>query len=607
MNNKQIKATDLDFDLIKSNLKTFLRGQDKFLDYNFEGALLSNLLDVLAYNTHYNALYTNFAVNEMFLDSASKMSSVISHAKLMGYTAKSIRSSIATINLIITDVAESPTVMVLPKGTVFRTKVADKSFAFVTRTDYTTKKFADRWEFKNVELVEGKPVIQKYVYSTIKNEFVISNNNADISTLKVKVQDNSTSDIFEAFNFSETKLNVKGIDSVYFLKQREDQFYEVYFGDGAIGKQLTSGNVIHLDYLVSNGEAANGAENFVYASGFRGDVNYHVTLVTASFQGVERESIESIRFNAPRKFMSQNRAVTTDDYINLIKSDFANVESVTAWGGEDNIPKTYGKIYIAIKPIGREILNFSEKNQIEQFVLKSKNVVSVTPVIVDPRFLRIEVNASVYYNPALARRTAGNIATIVKQAIINYSNEFKAFNKTFRFSKLSSAIDNSENSIISNITKIALHYPLAVAYGVNYSYSAKLGNPVRKVKNGGTFYTTRFRVIDVIGNCYLVDNGLGNIQLRNIVDSTTTKFIRNVGTLNYETGEVTIKILNIFQLADTEFRFTFLPASNDVIPQRDLMITIPENLISVTMLQDDIETGVASANANHIFTMSNIE
>jgi hypothetical protein len=346
MSSKNIKPDALDFEEIKENLKEFLRGQNDLTDYDFDGSAMSIFLDVLAYNTHYNSLYTNLAINEMFLDSASKYSSVVSLAKNLGYTAKSFTSSKAKINVTINAPYDTEN-KVIPAGTIFSGTVGGESFEFVSKTDVIAQGFTPDningvYRFYDVELLEGTRLTKRYVVSN-GSQFVVPNKRADISSLIVRVQDNASSSNYVGYGPAENFLNVNPQSNVFFVKQREDLFYEIYFGNGVIGKAVSPGNVVHISYLLSSGAASNGARAFTYTSG----LDYPVTSVivetiTEAYGGSDSEDIESIRFNAPRAFASQNRAVTAEDYKNILYANYPSIDTITTWGGQENDPPQYG-------------------------------------------------------------------------------------------------------------------------------------------------------------------------------------------------------------------------------------------------------------------------
>ncbi len=597
---QNIQTDALDFAEIKENIKEYLRGQSQFTDYDFDGSAMSIFLDVLAYNTHYNALYTNLAINEMFLDSASKYSSAVSLAKTLGYTAKSVTSATAKINFTVytSNYVES---LILPAGTVFRASVGDEEFNFLTKTDVqaqgiTTDGLTGRYDFLNVQLIEGTKLTKRYTISSQGTQCVITSREADISSLNVRVQDHATSSNFVGYGPADNFLGLTGSSTVFFLKQREDLYYEVYFGNDVIGKKLSPGNVVHLDYIISAGEAANGANNFVFSSSSNFSFERAtIQVLTPAFGGASAESIDSIRFNAPRAYASQNRAVTVEDYKNMVYTNFPTIESLTAWGGQDNDPPIYGKVFIAAKPYGANVLTFEQKEQIVNFLKNTKGIVSVTPVLRDPEFLRVEVLSSVYYDRNVARKTVGEIKTSIINALVNYGSSLGKFGSNFRFSKAVSVIDGVDDSITSNITTVRVRKTVTPNYNKSARYVVKLNNAISRNAEGGSFYSTRFYHANITDRCYLKDNGNGAINMYSEDSAGTATLIKEVGAINYTTGTIDVSDISIAGVFDTLFEFVAIPLSSDIFPAREYIVELPESLINIQMIIDTSDTSVGNS------------
>jgi hypothetical protein len=451
-----------------------------------------------------------------------------------------------------------------------------------------------------VEIVEGMPLTKIYTKSA-GSSFVVPNENADISSLRVKVAEGAT---WYLYNLATDLMNVKADSRVFFVKQREDLFYEVYFGNGAIGKAVQNGWQVNLFYNKSSGSASNGSASFNYASGFRGDVQYTITTTQVAIQGTEAETLEAIKYNAPRSFISQNRAVTSGDYASLILENHPEVESVNVWGGQDNIPRAFGKVFISAKPYGADRLNDATKTSIVNTLLAPKNVVSVLPVMVDPLYLKVQFTTSVYYNPNLARFDSGTMQSAIVNALTAYSSSLNKFESTFRFSKVTALIDALDESIVSNISTLKIHRPVTPQFVSNAQYNIVFGNPIAVDKNvGGTFTSSLFLEIDNSDPCFLLDDGNGIINMYKRVNSVNT-LLKTVGTIEYEAGTVTIPVLNIRGLYDPELEFIIVPLSNDVIPEREYIVSMPVTTITVNMIVDGISTGNAEGNSNHIFSPS---
>jgi hypothetical protein len=616
--NKNITTTELDFDQIKTNIKTFLKGQDTFKDYDFEGAGLSVLVDLLAYNTHYNALYTNLAVNESFLDSANKRSSVVSRAKEIGYVPHTAIAAKAIVNIVVSSTSTTPATLILPAYSSFSAAIDGKTYTFYNLESIETTLGADnKYTFTNVAIREGVPLTYKYTVAT-DTRYIIPNIDVDTSTLTVRVQDNSTSSVYNSYINKEDILILDGTSQVYFLKEIEGQLYELEFGNGTIGKALSNGNVVNLSYMTTSKAAANGARLFTYTgSTLLGGV-VSVTTTTPAYGGSDIESINSIRYNAPRAYSAQNRAVTVEDYKSIIFRLYPEAASVNAWGGEDNVPPVYGKVFLSIRPATTSTLTITQKNFIINELLKSKNVVSITPEIVDPQYINLEINTTVYYNPRLTAKTESELQSLVIQAIKDYNTEnLESFSGVFRFSNLSSKIDASETSIISNITTIKLHREVEVQYNTNANYTINLGNPIydsmvpeQSLTSTGFYIQGEPDKIMYLED-YPLDEKYGQIKMYyyegDIKTYYTTFGSASDPAIDYSMGVITLKALEITGLDLTTspiFELIIKPQSNDVVSVRNQLVTIPDNNINVNLIIDKLSLGDPAGGSSYIFTSS---
>jgi len=608
--NKRIPTTDLDFDEIKSNLKTFLQGQSEFADYDFDGSALSVILDVLAYNTHYNALYKNLAVNESFLDSASKRSSVVSRAKEIGYIPRSAKSAEAVIDVVVSNTTTTPTSLIIPAYSPFNTAVDGVTYTFYTLEDIITIKdsLTPTYTFSNVTIKEGTPLTFKYVVSE-GQKYIIPNNNVDLATLQVRVQDNTTG-VYTTFYNQENIINLTGTDAVYFVKEIDGEFYELQFGNNIIGKGLVNGNIVNLSYIVCNKDLPNGAKTFSYqGSTLLGGIVSTVTTI-AAYNGSDIEGIESIRFNAPRTYSTQNRAVTVDDYKSIIYANYPTAESINVWGGEDNDPPVYGKVYICIKPVNAAILTQSEKEYVKREILKKKNIVSITPELLDASYINLELNVTAYYNPRLTVRSAEQLKTLVYSTITNYNDTYlNKFDGIFRYSKLSSLIDSTEDSIVSNIMTIKSHREVEVKYNLATEYLVNTANPIyhsgvpeNSVLSTG-FYIPNNENIMYLEDLPTPDARTGVFRMFYYVGTNKT-YVRNLGTIDYDKGILFIPELTIVGLESAVFEFIIKGQSNDVVSIRNQLVLIPEENITVNMILDKVAAGDAAGNTNYIFTSS---
>jgi len=611
-NNKRISVSELDFDNIKANLKEYLKGQDTFADYDFEGSGLSVLLDVLAYNTHYNGIYTNLAINEMFIDSASKRSSVVSLAKLLGYTPNSATCAKATVTLNITSPSTGPSVVTVPAFTQFNTTVDGSSYAFYTTQEYSAVGASTNYTIPNVVITEGSPLTFKYTVAA-GIRYIIPNANVDLSTVKVRVQENSTSSNFTTYTVSTSIITADSTSKVFWVKEIDDGLYELTFGNGTLGKALDNGNVVHISYFVSSLDAANSASLFSYdGSTLYSGSNVSITTTAAASGGGVVEDISSIKFNAPRSYAAQNRAVTPDDYRALIYANFPEAASVAVWGGEDNDPPVYGKTYISVKPKTAGKLTLQQKSDIINTILESKNIVSITPEILDAEYINIALNVTVYYNDRETGYSSTDMASIVRQVILDYDeSDLQKFESVFRYSKLSRLIDAAEPSITNNITTVLLRRKLSPRYNISAEYNINVINPIytsgiadESVISTG-FYIKGSEFIH-----YLTDDGVGNIVLyyRSVGTATqeSQKIIADaaIGTVDYAAGKVNIKNLNITGLADIDFEISIKPSSNDVISAYTQIAEIARDHLFITAIPDKTANGDLRAGINYTFTTS---
>tara|TARA_B110000977_G_C11087792_1_gene495447 strand:+ start:2826 stop:4661 length:1836 start_codon:yes stop_codon:yes gene_type:complete len=606
--NRRIQVSDLDFDNIKANLKSFLQGQNEFSDYDFEGSAMSVLLDVLAYNTHYNGIYTNLAVNEMFLDSASKRSSVVSLAKMLGYLPRSVRASTATVNVTVSSPVGSPASLTLPGLSEFTTQIDGVAYTFYNQSSISiTPNALGAYIFQNVPIIQGTPLSYSYGV-TAGTKYIIPNENADLSTLTVRVQEDQNSSAYTTYTFADNITDVSSTTRAFFLKEIDELLYEVYFGDGIIGFAPPNGSRLLLNYFVTDGDVANGATSFTYTGSSISGGTVSINTVSAAEGGQEIETIDSIRFNAPRNYSAQNRAVTSEDYKVILPNLFSNIDSVNVWGGEDNNPPIYGKVFIAIKPLSGETLSNATKDLIKNTILKDKNVVSIIPEVVDPKYLYIKLTATVYYNSQNTSRTADTIKALVRDTIINYNDtDLNSFDGMFRFSKLSKLIDASEESILSNITTIKLIRSFTPIFGSRASYVIELDNPIYSEGVPEQAVVSDGFLIEGSDNTYfLEDDGIGNLRLYFLVGTTNTKryINNNAGTVNYTSGYITIDDINIASASDNIVTLTIKPSSNDVVSVRSQLVSILEDEIAVNAIVDKVASGETSGGSGYIFTSS---
>ena len=484
----RLRVTELDFDQVKTNLKTFLKQQSNFQDYDFEGAGLNILLDVLAYNTHYNAYYLNMVANESFLDTAILRDSVVSHAKMLNYVPFSYTSPRAVINLTIDSGTTTPEEVTIPKGYTFESGLIDGSaYTFTTQQQYTATKSGTSFFFENVDIYEGQLNTFNYTYTEIDNPkgiFIINDTNIDTESISVTVQPNISNTASSIYSKVDDILDITSESEVFFLQEGRNGNYEVYFGDGVVGKKLQDGAIVSIQYLITKGDIANGADAFIGTQNIGVYSTFTITVVDVAAGGAINESVDSIKFSAAAQYATQNRLVTVKDYESYIKSKYPSVDSLSVWGGEDNIPKVFGKVYIALKPKTNYFISETEKQRIIDEIINPKAIVSVQAEIRDPQFLYILLENSVQYN---AKKTALDEQTIknnIKQAIVLYkTTNLDKFNSTFIQSKLQEIIDATNgNSIVGSETNVKVQKRFQPKLNESASYRIEYNVPYSVVQ-----------------------------------------------------------------------------------------------------------------------------
>jgi hypothetical protein len=486
--NTTLRVSELDFDSIKNNLKNYLRNQSEFSDFDFEGSGMSVLLDILAYNTHYMGYHLNMVANEMFLDTAQLRSSVLSHAKLLGYIPKSSEGSQTLLNILVTpSTAEDGTgnILTLDRYTRFLGEDLDgQNYSFVTLQSNVATKTANTFYFSNVSVKQGDVLTYQYIMdpSNIKRSFVIPTSNVDTSTITVTVQESATNTDTSEYVLSEDITEVRGDSKVYFIHENADSNYTITFGDDVIGKKPKTGNIITCRFLDTVGSASNNISRFVLAQGigqYRDNIS--VTSVQSSFGGSDRESVEQVRFRAPYYYTTQNRAVIDQDYATLITRDYSDIDAVSVWGGEDNDPPVYGKVYISLKTKNNYYLTNLEKENIKNELIGTRNILTVTPEIVDPDFTYLIIRGIVTYNPSLTTLRTTELIPYIKAGILDYeTRELNTFDSTFRKSKLQQYIENSEKSITGSDVKIFLQKRIEVDTLFKKRYVIRTDFPIMK-------------------------------------------------------------------------------------------------------------------------------
>ena len=606
---KRLDIADLDFDDIKGNLKTFMRNQSDFTDYDFEGSGINALLDVLAYNTHYLAMNMNMVANEAFLDTASVRSSIVSHAKTLGYTPNSVRAPIAFINVTLNNIGNL-TSATIPVGTVFTTVIDDINYQFVTVAEHTSQIENGIISFTNLPIYEGTYVTNRYTVDTdnVDQKFYVNDENGDTTTLLVDVFDNSSSTSSTTFTLATDTTQTAADSNVYFLQESIEGKFEIYFGDGIIGKALSDGNIVRMRYVVTNKSKANGASSFSTSATISTITDITTATVSSASGGAEKESIESIKFNAPLDYAAQGRAVTVNDFKAIVPKVYANAKSVQVYGGEDNDVPTYGKVYISIVPTTGAI-TASAKLDIVKNLKNNYTVASVTPEIVDPEYTKIRLNVNFSYNSKNTIKAQETLISNVTKTITDFNtNNLSKFDAAFRYSPFSSLIDNTDPAITSNITTLKLSKDFIPTLNTSTKYTIPFSNALYNPHSGhdsdagGILSSSGFKISGNTNEMFLNDDGMGNVRMYYIVDGTTNTYQdNNAGTINYKTGEVILTSFNITEVsnvdgaASTKIRLIVTPESNDIIGVRNQVLEIDTANLIVNANVDTIATGSASA------------
>ena len=613
----QLNVTDLDFDNIADNLKNYLKGQDTFKDYNFEGATMSILIDLLAYASHIGAVNTNIAASELFLDSAQIRKNVVSRAKDLGFTPSSEKASTAKANIVLRNVRSAdgtvPTTsaMIMSRGTQFRTTYEGVKYEFVAASTYTPTSDGTIFTYNNVELVQGTFAQDQFVYDgQIKNsKFVVSNQRVDKLRMSVTVNSGGTS---STYALSTDVSNIDTTTKVYYTQENEEGFIEIYFGDGTLGVSLLDGDIITVDYIIVDDIHADGANRFSQVSAINGFTDSTISVLEKAAGGAEKESIESIKFKATKFYTSQNRLVTLNDYKAKVQEYYPNADAVAVWGGEDNVPPEYGKVFIALKPNNADYLSETEKTLVKNN-LNKLNMLTVRPEIVNADIIKILITTVFKYNPSLTTLTAGELSQLVKNTINQFDTDnLNGFDAIFRHSNLTKTIDEADSSILSNTTNIRLRKKLNGTVSTNpIGYKLSMGNALfnphsgHNAMAGGITSTTGFKIGgDSVNTYYFDDDGKGNLRRYYLSGSTRIYKDNAAGTIDYSTGLLSINafILTSTVNADSSIDFTLIPSGNDVVAERGNLIDISMDDVKVTGEVDIIASGESSAGVGYTST-----
>ena len=581
--NSSLILSNLDFDTLKNTLKQYLRSQDRFNDYDFDGSNMNVLLDILSYNTFHNAFYLNMIGNEMFLDTSVIRDSVVSHAKELNYVPRSFKSAEANVTISVLSTDLSKRSLTMPKGTTFTSRFGQLNYTFSTAENIIISDFTLNgnntitFSGNNITLYEGYYVTDTFTFKAgDPQQFIITNKNVDTSSISVTViEDVGASTL--TYTRASSLFDLNSASQVFFVQGSESDSYEVVFGDGVTGRRPKDNSVIVVEYRISNGQLPNGCDNFYADSTIGGEININIAVNTKASGGSVSESIDSIKYNAPRHFTTQERAVTAEDYENLLKINYPEINAVTAYGGENLDPPQFGKVFVAVDL--NEVDGLPESKQVEYYrFLKPRSPVSIDPVFVDPEYTYINVISSIKYNVNTTRLTADDVNTLAKSAILQYAQDnLNNFNRVFRYSKLIQAIDTSQTSIVSNDTEfrlIKVYTPNIIgAYDTfDVKFNVELDKTPSQSIGATTLQSSRFTYISG-QKAYIKDDGQGIISVYAVASDLK---ITDIGRINYDTGLVQLSNFAIISYDNAGIKFYAVPRFKDITTLNNVILNIIE-------------------------------
>ena len=611
---------NLDFDEIKTSIRDYLRANTNFTDYDFEGSNLSIIIDALAYNTYITAYNTNMAANECFLDSSTLRENVVALARNIGYVPRSRRSARARISFTVDGLIETST-LTINSGLICNGAGNNTNYIFSIPEDITVPVVNGVAEFNNVEIYEGSYISQNFTVDTslFNQRYILDNSSIDTSTIKVKVSPSASSSAVVTYKQIENIVGVTSTSSSYLLQEIEDERYELIFGDNVIGKKLSNDNFIEVTYIVTDGRDGNGASEFSFVGNITNQDGATIdagliSLVSTdekSRDGDEIESISSIKYYAPRIYSSQYRAVTASDYEAVLGYIYPNVESVTAFGGEEMSPPRFGKVFISVKPRNGDFLSDETKRELISR-LKNYAVAGIVPEFIDLKYLYVELQANPYYNPSL-NDDPDNLKTGISNALTQYSRsiDVNKFGGRFKYSKAVSLIDSIDSSITSNITLVTIRRNLKAVLGQFAQYEVCYGNMFHTQETSYNIVSTGFTIEGVTGTVYLSDEVInrekGRIFFFTYTEGGVPNIVKkNAGTVDYMHGEILIDTVNILStvIANNVVEIQAIPHSNDIVGLRDLYVKFDMTNTTINMIQDLIASGENTSGSRFVHTHS---
>ena len=584
------QLNNLDFANIKTALKDYMRAQTDFTDYDFEGSAISNMLDVLAYNTYYTAFNTNMVVNELFLDSSTLRDNVVALAKQLGYSPKSITAPKAIVNIDLNFTGTAPQNVTFKAGSGFVTNFDDTLYRFILKDDYKTVVNNNVASFEGLPIYEGSLVTTRTVIDTALSDqrFIIENSSADTNTIRVAVYSTTSNTIYDTYTAANNILDVGTDDKVYFINESEDEKYEIFFGDGILGRKLEDGEVVEISYIITNGDSTNGAKNFTFNGVLHDDNgitiqqpfnNSVLTTVQSATGGAAIESIDKIKYNAPKFYGSQNRAVTTNDYKAIVRNLYPAISDIIVFGGEEQEPPTYGKVFLSVKPTEAVALSAFTKNELQK-ELKQYTVASVKPEFIDLSILHIEMDSTIHYDGKKTKLLPAEIATKATKGIQEYllSSNTEKFNGKFRYSKFIAVIDGSDRSINSNDTNITMRKDFIAQINSTSYYEVCFQNPFLKDCDNPVVWSTGMTVFEYPSYTTYLEDRSGKIVLYRIDSLTGEKILLNdsVGTVDYDKGEVQLYDFTILKgtYSDNRIELRVKPANKDIEVKREAYLDV---------------------------------
>ena len=583
------QVNNLDFNNIKTALRDYMRAQTDFTDYDFEASALSNMLDVLAYNTYYTAFNTNMVVNELFLDSATLRDNVVSLAKQLGYTPKSITASKASVNLAITFTGTPPQKVNLKAGSGFVSNYDGSLYRFVVIEDNKVDVANNVATFSALPIYEGSLITTNTTVDTnLKNQrFIIENVGVDTNTLRVRVYEAANSSVYTDYKAANNILDINAADKIYFLNETEDENYEIFFGDGVLGSKLADGNVVEISYVITNGSATNGAKTFTFNGVMQDENNATITAafnpvittVSNAAGGAAIETIEKIKYNAPKYYGSQNRAVTGNDYKAIVSNLYPAVSDIIVFGGEDQEPPAYGKVFLSVKPTEAAALSAFTKNDLTT-KLKSYTVASIRPEFVDPSILYVELTSNIYYSETKSKLLPTEMAAKVSTGISEYlkTSGTEKFNGKFRYSKFIGVIDNADRAINSNDTDVTMRKDFIAQINSSSYYEVCYGNPFLIDCNNPVVTSTGMTVFEYPTYTAYLEDRSGKLVLYRLDPTNGDKILLNdsVGTVDYTKGEITMNDFTILKgtFSDNRVELRVKPANKDIEVKREMYLDV---------------------------------